>query len=161
MTNLDTSTDSIDSADTTNHLVESVESLEQNFAMPSLLPTIAILGRPNVGKSTLFNYLTRSRNAIVVDEPGVTRDRLYGEGKLGSKPYIVVDTGGIGSDNNTLNHAGAEAIIQQTEHQALLAAQEADAILFLVDARAGLMPDDQIMANYLRRLKKPDRKSVV
>ena len=155
MTNLDTSTDSIDSADTTNHLVESVESLEQNFAMPSLLPTIAILGRPNVGKSTLFNYLTRSRNAIVVDEPGVTRDRLYGEGKLGSKPYIVVDTGGIGSDNNTLNHAGAEAIIQQTEHQALLAAQEADAILFLVDARAGLMPDDQIMANYLRRLKKP------
>ncbi len=121
--------------------------------------SIAILGRPNVGKSTLFNYLTRSRNAIVVDEPGVTRDRLYGEGKLGVRPYIVVDTGGIGSDNeiphNTLNEAGALAIINQTEHQALQAAAESDCILFLVDAHAGMMPDDAIMADYLRRLKKP------
>lgn len=121
--------------------------------------SVAILGRPNVGKSTLFNYLTRSRSAIVADEPGVTRDRLYGEGKLGvepgSTPYIVVDTGGIGSDNNTLNSLGAEAIIKQTEHQALQAAEEADCLLFLVDARAGLMPDDLIMADYLRRLKKP------
>lgn len=122
--------------------------------------SIAIIGRPNVGKSTLFNRLTRSRQAIVVNEPGVTRDRLYGEGKLGSdepgfKPYIVIDTGGIGSDDNALNDAKAKTIIEQTEQQARQAAEEADCLLFIVDAHAGLMPDDQAMAHYLRCLKKP------
>lgn len=118
--------------------------------------SIAILGRPNVGKSTLFNYLTRSRNAIVVDEPGVTRDRLYGEGKIGSKPYIVIDTGGIGSDDRPLNQGtDAEIILKHTEHQAFQAAAEADCLLFVVDAQAGLLPDDELMADYLRRLKKP------
>lgn len=116
--------------------------------------SIAILGRPNVGKSTLFNFLTRTRDAIVADESGVTRDRLYGEGKIGDRPFIVIDTGGIGADNNTMNSAGTETIIKQTEHQALLAAKEADCVLFLVDASAGLMPDDIILGNYLRQLRK-------
>ncbi len=119
---------------------------------------IAILGRPNVGKSTLFNRLTRTRQAIVADEPGVTRDRLYGEGKLGvelgSSPYIVIDTGGIGSDDNALQITGGDDIIKQTEYQARQAAEEADCLLFLVDAHAGLMPDDEAMAHYLRCLKK-------
>lgn len=123
--------------------------------------SIAILGRPNVGKSTLFNRLTRSRQAIVADEPGVTRDRLYGEGKLGlepgAEPYIVIDTGGIGAEDNAFDRLGkaSESIIQQTEQQARQAAEEADCLLFIVDAHAGLMPDDEAMAHYLRCLKKP------
>jgi GTP-binding protein len=123
--------------------------------------SIAILGRPNVGKSTLFNRLTRSRQAIVADEPGVTRDRLYGEGKLGlepdDEPYIVIDTGGIGAEDNAFDRLGkaSESIIQQTEQQARQAAEEADCLLFIVDAHAGLMPDDEAMAHYLRCLKKP------
>lgn len=117
------------------------------------LPVVAILGRPNVGKSTLFNHLTRSRRAIVADEPGITRDRLYGEGKWEDKTYIVIDTGGIGGEA-PLDNAAMKSIVEQTEYQALQAAQEADCLLFMVDARAGLMPDDERMANYLRRLGK-------
>ncbi len=123
--------------------------------------TIAIVGRPNVGKSTLFNRLTRSRQAIVADEPGVTRDRLYGEGKLGIEPgvepYIVIDTGGIGAEDNAHDRLdkASESIIEQTEQQARQAAEEADCLLFIVDAHAGLMPDDEAMAHYLRCLKKP------
>lgn len=118
----------------------------------NLLPVIAILGRPNVGKSTLFNALTRSRQAIVADEPGITRDRQYGEGKVGPCPYILIDTGGIGSENQFVD--SPQTIIEQTEQQAFHAAADADYILFMVDARVGLVPDDIVMANYLRRLKK-------
>jgi len=114
------------------------------------LPTIAIIGRPNVGKSTLFNVLTRTRDAIVVDEPGVTRDRQYGQGKLGDKPYIVIDTGGI------LEKTRKEEEHQwHMEHQAWQAAKEADCLLFLVDARSGLLPGDELMCEQLRRLHKP------
>lgn len=110
-------------------------------------PIIAILGRPNVGKSTLFNRLTRSRNALVAEVPGLTRDRLYGIGRLGDSPYIVVDTGGLYADSCGI----AELITQQ----ALQAAEEADGVLFLVDGREGLTPQDEIIASQLRSLNKP------
>ncbi|RKR06912.1 GTP-binding protein [Kushneria sinocarnis] len=105
-------------------------------------PVIALVGRPNVGKSTLFNRLTRSRDAIVADYPGLTRDRQYGNGVLGGKAYTVIDTGGIGEEE-----AGIEAAMAD---QSLLAIDEADIVLFMVDARAGLMPDDEAIANHLR-----------
>ncbi|MFG1490522.1 GTPase, partial [Oceanospirillum sp. HFRX-1_2] len=87
-------------------------------------PVIALVGRPNVGKSTLFNRLTRSRDALVADFAGLTRDRKYGEGKVGGKPYIVIDTGGISGDENGIDSAMAG--------QSLLAIEEADIVLFLV-----------------------------
>ncbi len=111
-----------------------------------MLPVLAIVGRPNVGKSTLFNCFTRSREAIIADEPGVTRDRQYGEGRLGEQRYIVIDTGGLGEANADVEHL--------TEAQARLAMQEADVILFMVDAKAGLMPADQVVANEIRQLGK-------
>ncbi len=111
-----------------------------------MLPVIAIIGRPNVGKSTLFNCLTKSRDALVADMPGVTRDRKYGQGKLGSKPYIVIDTAGIGESEDELSN-----IMSQ---QAQLAIEEATAVFFLVDARAGIMPADQEIATMLRQLGK-------
>ena len=95
-----------------------------------MLPVIAIVGRPNVGKSTLFNALTQTRNALVVDLPGTTRDRQYGEGKVGDKPYIVIDTGGVG---------GTDQIVDDdVTKQSWLAIEEADAVLFMVDAQAGI-----------------------
>jgi GTP-binding protein len=94
-----------------------------------MLPVIALVGRPNVGKSTLFNRLTRSRDALVADQPGLTRDRKYGTGKLGSQPYVVVDTGGISGDQ--------EGIDQLMEQQVRQAIGEADHILFLTDGREG------------------------
>ena len=109
-------------------------------------PVITLVGRPNVGKSTLFNRLTRSRNALVADLPGLTRDRIYGDGKLGDRPYIVVDTGGLGGDE--LNITG------QMAAQARLAMREADAILLLVDGRNGLSAGDEQIAAYLRQLGK-------
>lgn len=112
-----------------------------------MLPVIALVGRPNVGKSTLFNRLTKSRDALVLDMPGVTRDRQYGEGKVGSKPYIVIDTGGIMDDARGLD----EKMLKQSE----LAIQEADYVLFLVDARQGLTPGDQKIAQHLRERGKP------
>lgn len=111
-----------------------------------MLPVVAIVGRPNVGKSTLFNCLTKSREALVADQPGLTRDRKYGQGKLGEKPYIVIDTAGIGEEADELNNLMTQ--------QAQLAMQEADVILFLVDARAGVTSADQEIASMLRELNK-------
>ena len=112
-----------------------------------MLPVVALVGRPNVGKSTLFNRLTGTRNALVADVPGVTRDRQYGYGKLGPIPYIVVDTGGL------VEHpAGIETPMRtQTER----AVEEADVLVFLADARAGVSPQDYFVARELRRSGKP------
>jgi GTP-binding protein len=112
-----------------------------------MVPVIAIIGQPNVGKSTLFNRLTKSQQALVYDMPGVTRDRAYGEGRMGGHHYLVIDTGGI--------TGGEEGIDAMMAGQSWLAVEEADAVLFLVDGRAGLTPSDQFIANKLRALKKP------
>src|SRR5690606_2285478 len=112
-----------------------------------MLPVIALLGRPNVGKSTLFNLLTRSRDALVADEPGLTRDRQYGFGKFGPRPYIVIDTGGITGDAQ-----GIDALMLK---QSMKALAEADAAVFVVDGRAGISADDERIAMELRRSGKP------
>jgi GTP-binding protein len=112
-----------------------------------MIPVIALVGRPNVGKSTLFNQLTRSRDALVADYPGLTRDRKYGDGKLGEHEFIVIDTGGISGDE--------QGIDEKMARQSLLAIEEADAVLFLVDGRHGLNPSDEMIANHLRRSNKP------
>jgi len=111
-----------------------------------MLPIIAIVGRPNVGKSTLFNRLTKTKNAITGKLPGLTRDRQYGVGKIGEKPYIVIDTGGF-----TTAKEGIELLMNE---QVQLAMQEANAILFVTDARTGLTPVDQKIAANLRKLNK-------
>jgi GTP-binding protein len=111
-------------------------------------PVIALVGRPNVGKSTLFNRLTRSRDAIVHDLPGVTRDRHYGEGRHGERSFIAIDTGGF-------EPGSAEGVFVEMARQAEQAIAEADAVLFLVDARAGLAPGDRNIADQLRRLRAP------
>jgi len=111
-------------------------------------PVIALVGRPNVGKSTLFNRLTRSRDAIVHDVPGVTRDRHYGEGRLGSRAFIAIDTGGF-------EPSAAEGIYVEMARQAEQAMAEADAVLFIVDGRAGLTPGDRQIAAKLRKLRTP------
>ncbi len=110
-------------------------------------PVIALVGRPNVGKSTLFNCLTRSRDALVADLPGMTRDRKYGEGRLGDRPYLVVDTGGLSGEE-----AGIDGLMAG---QVWLAVEEADVILFLVDARDGLLAGDDEIARRLRASGKP------
>jgi len=109
----------------------------------SLKPTIVLVGRPNVGKSTLFNRLTRSRDAIVADFPGLTRDRHYGEGRLGDRPFIVVDTGG-------LEPVAKDGIFDEMAKQALAALAEADLAIFILDGRAGLTPQDRRIAEQLR-----------
>jgi GTPase len=111
-------------------------------------PFIAIVGRPNVGKSTLFNRLTRSRDAIVHDVPGVTRDRHYGEGRLGARAFVAIDTGG-------LDPRAGEGIFVEMARQAEQAMVEADAIVFVVDGRNGLAPADREIAQKLRQLKTP------
>ncbi|MFC6671670.1 ribosome biogenesis GTPase Der [Marinobacterium aestuariivivens] len=111
-----------------------------------MLPVIALVGRPNVGKSTLFNRLTRSRDALVADLPGLTRDRKYGEGRVGERDYLVIDTGGISGDEQ-----GIDSVMAR---QSLLAIDEADIVLFLVDGRAGLNPADEMIADHLRRSSK-------
>ncbi len=111
------------------------------------LPVIALVGRPNVGKSTLFNYLTRTRDALVADYPGLTRDRQFGRVRRGSRAFIVVDTGGI--------KAGPGPIEALIEDQIDLAIQQSDLILFLVDAREGLSVLDQTTADELRKKDKP------
>jgi GTPase len=112
-----------------------------------MLPVIALVGRPNVGKSTLFNVLTGTRDAIVADVPGLTRDRQYGYGRLGPVPSVVIDTGGL-----IENPSGIEAQIRaQTER----AVSEADRLIFIADARAGLAPQDHFVARELRRSGKP------
>ena len=107
-------------------------------------PTIVIVGRPNVGKSTLFNRLTRTRDAIVADVPGLTRDRHYGEGKVGLKPYLVVDTGG-------LEPTDAEGVYREMARQTRQAVDEADSVLFVVDGRNGVAPQDINIAAELRK----------
>ena len=108
-----------------------------------MVPVIALVGRPNVGKSTLFNRLTRSRDALVADFPGLTRDRHYGDGRIGDKPYLVIDTGGF-------EPIRTEGIVKAMTGQAQLAITEADAVLFLVDGRTGLTPQDSRIAQSLR-----------
>jgi len=111
-----------------------------------MLPVIALIGRPNVGKSTLFNRLTKSRDALVADYPGLTRDRKYGFGKLGSMPYLVIDTGGV---------AGGEVGIDEaTVEQSIRALQEADAAIVMVDGRSGLTAADQHVADLARKYAK-------
>lgn len=107
-------------------------------------PVVVLVGRPNVGKSTLFNALTRTRDAIVADAPGLTRDRQYGEGRLGGRSYIVVDTGGI-----VVEHDALRTLAQMQTRQAMA---EADVIVFLADGRAGLTAGDREIAQDLRRL---------
>lgn len=109
-------------------------------------PVLALVGRPNVGKSTLFNRLTRSRDALVADFPGLTRDRQYGEGKGGDKPYIVIDTGGL--------EGGEVGINFEMASQSLLAIEEADVVLLMVDGRAGLNPADTQIVDHLRKIGK-------
>lgn len=111
-----------------------------------MLPVIALVGRPNVGKSTLFNRLTRSRDALVADQPGLTRDRQYGVGRVGDRPYVVVDTGGLSGEK--------EGIDVLMERQSMRAVEEADVVLFLVDAHAGPTGGDEMIANQLRRMGK-------
>lgn len=109
-----------------------------------MLPTIALVGRPNVGKSTLFNRLTRSRAALVADFPGLTRDRQYGQGRVGDRRFVVIDTGGF-------EPVAKEGILKEMARQTLQALDEADIVFFLVDGRAGVTPQDARIAELLRR----------
>ncbi|MBI5331899.1 MAG: ribosome biogenesis GTPase Der [Betaproteobacteria bacterium] len=111
-------------------------------------PTIVLVGRPNVGKSTLFNRLTKTRDALVHDLPGLTRDRHYGHGRVGGKPYLVVDTGGFEPVVDT-------GILAEMAKQTLQAVAESDAVVFMVDGRSGLAPQDRIIAEKLRRTGRP------
>jgi GTP-binding protein len=113
-----------------------------------VIPVLALVGRPNVGKSTLFNRLTKSRDAIVADFAGLTRDRHYGQGRLGKHEFIVIDTGGFEPD-------ASAGIYKEMAKQTQQAVAEADVVLFVVDARAGLSSQDHDIATYLRRIGKP------
>ncbi len=113
-----------------------------------MLPTIVLVGRPNVGKSTLFNRLTRTRDALVADLPGLTRDRHYGRGLGASRPYLVIDTGGF-------EPKAESGIMQEMAKQTLLAIDEADVVIFLVDGRAGLSPQEYAIADTLRKADRP------
>src|SRR3990167_365743 len=110
-------------------------------------PVIALVGRPNVGKSTLFNRLTKTRDAIVADMPGLTRDRQYGDAACGEHQFIVIDTGGITGDE--------EGVDVHMRNQSLQAVEEAHAVLFMVDAQVGLTPVDELLAQTLRMRQKP------
>lgn len=109
-------------------------------------PVLALVGRPNVGKSTLFNVLTKSRDALVADFPGLTRDRKYGHGHYENKDFVAIDTGGLSGER--------EEIDQHMARQTLLAIEDSDIILFMVDARDGLTAADEVIANQLRRTGK-------
>jgi len=111
-------------------------------------PVIALVGRPNVGKSTLFNRLTRSRDALVADLPGLTRDRHYGEGRVGERPFLVIDTGGF-------EPVAKEGIMFQMALQTKQAVAEADVVVFLVDGRQGLTPHDKTITDFLRKSGRP------
>lgn len=111
-------------------------------------PVVALVGRPNVGKSTLFNRLTRSRDAIVADFPGLTRDRHYGEGRIGDTPYLVIDTGGFEPETKT-------GILVEMARQTEQAIIESDVVIFLVDARAGINSHDHDIAVKIRRIGRP------
>jgi GTP-binding protein len=116
--------------------------------MSSSKPTIALVGRPNVGKSTLFNRLTKSRDALVADMPGLTRDRHYGSANQGKRHYLLIDTGGF----EPLIDSG---IMYQMARQTEQAMAESDAVVFLVDGKGGITPQDKVIANKLRMLDKP------
>ena len=113
-----------------------------------MLPIVVIVGRSNVGKSTLFNRLIRSRKALVGDAPGLTRDRHFGEGSLGKFNYLIVDTGGFEPNSQ-------EALQSQMSRQTEEAIFEADIIVFLVDGRSGVLPDDHNISKLLRKTGKP------
>ncbi len=125
-------------------LVSDSEMSEENsFSMPF----IALVGRPNVGKSTLFNFLTKTRDSLVADKPGVTRDRQYGVGKDGACPYWVIDTGGMLREEECLD--------SDVDNQARLAVDESDMVFLLVDAKDGVLSQDVEIIEYLRRQNKP------
>jgi len=109
---------------------------------------VAIIGRPNVGKSSLFNRLSHQRKAIVIDQPGATRDRNYAECTWNDKAYLLIDTGGF-------EPAATEGILVQMREQTQLAIEEADIIIFLMDGREGLIPADRDIASLLRGFEKP------
>jgi GTP-binding protein len=126
-----------------------VQSLACKFLKDRILkPVLALVGRPNVGKSTMFNRLTKSRDAIVADFAGLTRDRHYGNAKFGKYEFIVIDTGGFEPD-------ASDGIYKEMARQTQQAVAEADVVAFVVDARAGVSAQDHDIANYLRRLGKP------
>ncbi|MDY7547657.1 ribosome biogenesis GTPase Der [Glaciimonas sp. CA11.2] len=107
-------------------------------------PVIALVGRPNVGKSTLFNRMTRSRDALVADMPGLTRDRHYGEGRMGERPFLVIDTGGF-------EPVAKDGIMHEMAKQTKQAVAEADVVIFIVDGRQGLTPHDKTITDFLRK----------
>ncbi|MBC7489071.1 MAG: 50S ribosome-binding GTPase, partial [Glaciimonas sp.] len=107
-------------------------------------PVIALVGSPNVGKSTLFNRMTRSRDALVADLPGLTRDRHYGEGRIGERPFLVIDTGGF-------ELVAKDGIMHEMAKQTKQAVAEADVVLFIVDGRQGLTPHDKKITDFLRK----------
>ncbi|MDX1551310.1 MAG: ribosome biogenesis GTPase Der [Marinobacter sp.] len=111
-----------------------------------MTPVIALVGRPNVGKSTLFNQMTRSRDALVADFPGLTRDRKYGEGNYEGQRFIVIDTGGL--------TGGEEGLDAEMARQSMQAVEEADIVLFLVDGKSGLNGGDELIADHLRKTGK-------
>jgi GTP-binding protein len=113
-----------------------------------MLPTVVLVGRPNVGKSTLFNRLTKTRNALVADFPGLTRDRHYGRARAGDREYLVVDTGGF-------EPVATSGILFEMAKQAKTAIAEADVVVFIVDARSGVAPQDVAIADLLRRSGRP------
>ena len=112
-----------------------------------VLPVVAIVGRPNVGKSTIFNRIVGSRVSIVEDEPGITRDRIYSSGEWLTRKFNVIDTGGI--------EIGDEPFVRQIKHQAEIAMDEADVIVFVTNAREGITQADQEVANMLYKTNKP------
>ena len=109
-----------------------------------MLPTLVLVGRPNVGKSTLFNRLTRSRDALVADLPGLTRDRHYGEGRMGERPFLAIDTGGF-------EPVAKDGILHEMAKQTKQAVAEADVVIFLVDGRQGITPHDKTITDFLRK----------
>lgn len=111
-------------------------------------PVIALVGRPNVGKSTLFNRLTRSRDALVADMPGLTRDRHYGEGRMGERPFLVIDTGGF-------EPVAKDGIMYEMARQTKQAVVEADVVVFIVDGRQGLTGHDKTITDFLRKVGRP------
>jgi GTP-binding protein len=113
-----------------------------------MLPTIALVGRPNVGKSTLFNRLTKTRNALVADFPGLTRDRHYGRARAGEREYLVVDTGGF-------EPVATSGILHEMAKQAKAAIAESDVVVFIVDGRSGLTAQDATIAGLLRKSGRP------
>ena len=113
-----------------------------------MLPIVALVGRPNVGKSTLFNRLTKSRNALVADLPGLTRDRHYGRARSGDRAYFVVDTGGF-------EPVATKGILHEMAKQTRQAIAESDVVVFLVDGRSGLTAQDVTIADLLRKSGRP------